>query len=58
MADLDEMVAVVQAYIQDKKGKRVYIVFNDVRKFSDHLEMLRLAYHHVIKENESRNNRT
>lgn len=58
MADLDEMVAVVQAYIQDKKGRRVKIVFNNVSRFPDHLEMLRLAYHHVIKENESRNNRT
>lgn len=58
MADLDEMVAVVQAYIQDKKGSKVKIVFNNVSRFPDHLEMLRFAYHHVIKENESRNNRT
>lgn len=56
--DLNEMIAVVQAYILDKKGRKVQIVFNDVRRFSDHFEMLRLAYHHVIKENESRYNRT
>lgn len=56
--DLNEMIAVVQAYILDKKGRRVHIVFNDVRRFSEHFEMLRLAYHHVIKENESRYNRT
>ncbi len=52
------MIAVVQAYILDKKGRKVQIVFNDVRRFSEHFEMLRLAYHHVIKENESRHNRT
>lgn len=56
--DLNEMIAVVQAYILDKKGRKVQIVFNDVRRFSDHFEMLRLAYHHVKKENESRYNRT
>lgn len=52
------MIAVVQAYILDKKGRKVQIVFNDVRRFSEHFEMLRLAYHHVKKENESRYNRT
>jgi len=56
--DLNEMIAVVQAYILDKKGRKVQIVFNDVRRFSDHFEMLRLAYHHVKKENESRHNRS
>ena len=58
--NLDEMVAIVQAYIHDKKGVRVKIVFNNIQRFADHFEMLRLAYHHVIDErkNESRNNST
>ena len=57
--DLNEMIAVVQAYILEKKGVRVRIEFNNVRRFSEHLEMLRLAYHHVMNErNENRSNNT
>jgi len=48
--DLNEMIAVVQAYILDKTGKKVRIEFNNVRRFSEHLEMLRAAYHHVMNE--------
>ena len=44
------MIAVVQAYILDKKGVRVRIEFNNVRRFSEHFEMLRAAYHHVMNE--------
>jgi hypothetical protein len=48
--NLDEMIAVVQAYILDKKGVKVKIVFNNMQRFADHFEMLRLAYHHVMNE--------
>jgi hypothetical protein len=48
--DLNEMIAVVQAYILDKTGRRVRIEFNNVRRFSEHFEMLRAAYHHVMNE--------
>ena len=44
------MIAVVQAYILEKTGKRVRIEFNNVRRFSEHFEMLRAAYHHVMNE--------
>ena len=48
--DLNEMIAVVQAYILDKTGRSVRIEFNNVRRFSEHFEMLRAAYHHVMNE--------
>ena len=44
------MIVVVQAYILDKKGRKVQIVFNDIKRFSEHFEMLRAAYHHVMNE--------
>ena len=44
------MIAVVQAYILEKTGRRVRIEFNNVRRFSEHFEMLRAAYHHVMNE--------
>jgi len=48
--DMNVMIKTVENYIQQKKGRQVRIVFNNIKRFSEHLEMLRLAYHHVIEE--------
>lgn len=52
-----EMIKVVQAYIYEKKGKKVNIEFNDVHRFPIHLEMLIHCYN-FIRENGSKHNHT
>jgi hypothetical protein len=55
--DMYEMIKVVQAYIYEKTGKKVNIVFNDVHRFPIHLEMLIQCYN-FIRENGSKHNHT
>jgi len=41
---LEEMIAVVEAYIYERKGKRVKIVFNNLMLFNRHFQLLSSAY--------------
>ena len=55
--DMYEMIKVVEAYISEKRGKKVSIVFNDIQRFTVHLEMLIHCYNY-IKNNGSKDNHT
>ena len=41
---LEEMTAVVEDYIYDRKGKRVKIVFDNLMMFHRHFQLLSRAY--------------
>jgi hypothetical protein len=41
---LEEMSAVVEAYIYERKGKRVKIVFDNLMLFHRHFQLLSRAY--------------
>lgn len=41
---LEEMIAVVEAYIFERKGQRVKIVFNNLMLFNRHFQLLSRAY--------------
>lgn len=51
-----EMIKVVEAFILEKKGRRVQIEFNNIQRFPVHLEMLVACYNYI--KNESRDNNT
>jgi hypothetical protein len=48
---VEEMTAVVQAYIREKKGVNVRIVFDDMFSIRKHTIMLNEAYNYVIANN-------
>ena len=48
---VEEMVAVVQAYIYERKRIRVRIVFNNPMSMRKHLIMLNEAYSYVMAYN-------
>lgn len=54
--DMYEMIKVVEAYILEKKGRRVQIEFNNIQRFPVHLEMLVACYNYI--KNENRDNDT
>jgi hypothetical protein len=54
--DMYEMIKVVEAYILEKKGRRVQIEFNNIQRFPVHLEMLVACYNYI--KNEGRDNNT
>lgn len=45
---VEEMVAVVQAYIYERTGKNVRIVFNNPMSMRKHIIMLNEAYSYVM----------
>lgn len=45
---VEEMVAVVQAYIYERTGKKVRIVFNNPMSMRKHIIMLNEAYSYVL----------
>ena len=48
---VEEMTAVVQAYIREKKGVNVKIVFDDMFSIRKHTIMLNEAYNYVMANN-------
>ena len=51
--ELPKMIRIVEQYIQDKTGKKVRIVFNDVFNVRMHTQMLAQAYAYVLQKDES-----
>ena len=45
---VEEMIAVVQAYIYERTGKKVRIVFNNPMSMRKHIIMLNEAYSYVM----------
>lgn len=45
---VEEMIAVVQEYIKERKGVNVRIVFDDMFSIRKHMIMLNEAYNYVI----------
>ncbi len=45
---VEEMIAVVQEYINERTGKNVRIVFDDMFNIRKHMIMLNEAYNHVM----------
>lgn len=45
---VEEMIAVVQAYIYERTGKNVRIVFNNPMSMRKHIIMLNEAYSYVM----------
>lgn len=50
---VEEMIAVVQAYIKERKGKSVRIVLNNPMSMRKHIVMLNEAYNIAIANNEN-----
>jgi hypothetical protein len=50
--ELPKMKRVVEQYIQDKTGRKVNIVFNDVFNVRRHSQMLAQAYAYVLQKDE------
>jgi hypothetical protein len=48
---VEEMTAVIQAYIREKKGVNVRIVFDDMFSIRKHTIMLNEAYNYVMANN-------
>lgn len=51
--ELPKMIAVVEQYIKDKTGKRVYIIFNDIFNVRRHTKMLADAYSYVLQKEQN-----
>ena len=51
MPSVEEMTAIVQAYIREKKGVNVRIVFDDMFSIRKHTIMLNEAYNYVMANN-------
>ena len=51
--ELPKMIRVVEQYIQDKTGRNVKIVFNDLFNVRRHTQMLAQAYAYVLQKDES-----
>lgn len=48
---VEEMCAVVEAYIYERKGKKVRILLNNLMSVRKHIIMLNEAYSYVIAYN-------
>ena len=48
---VEEMIAVVQAYIFERKGRKVRIIFDNPMSMHKHIVMLNEAYSYVITYN-------
>ena len=48
---VEEMIAVVQAYILERKGRKVRIIFDNPMSMHKHIVMLNEAYSYVITYN-------
>lgn len=48
---VDEMIAVVQAYIKERTGKSIRIVLNNPMSIRKHLIMLNEAYNYIQSQN-------
>ena len=46
--DMQVMIARVEAYIYERTGKKVRIVFNNMARFTAHFEMLIKAHEYVM----------
>ena len=53
---VEEMIAVVQAYIKERKGVNIKIVLDDIYSIRKHTIMLNEAYNHVVSQNNNTNN--
>ena len=51
---VEEMIAVVQAYIKERKGKSVRIVLNNPMSMRKHIIMLNEAYSYVMAYNNAK----
>jgi hypothetical protein len=47
---VEEMIAVVQAYIKERTGRNVRIIFDNPMNLRKHLIMLNEAYNHVMAQ--------
>jgi hypothetical protein len=52
---VEEMAAVVQAYIREKKGVNVRIVFDDMFNIRKHTIMLNEAYNFIMMQRQKEN---
>ena len=52
---VEEMAAVVQAYIREKKGVNVRIVFDDMFSVRKHTIMLNEAYNFIMMQRQKEN---
>lgn len=50
---VEEMIAVVQEYIKERKGRSVRIVLNNPMSIRKHMVMLNEAYNIAIANNEN-----
>ena len=50
---VEEMIAVVQQYIKERKGRSVRIVLNNPMSIRKHIVMLNEAYNIAIANNEN-----
>ena len=48
---VEEMISVVQAYILERKGRKVRIIFDNPMSMHKHIIMLNEAYSYVIAYN-------
>lgn len=48
---VEEMISVVQAYIFERKGRKVRIIFDNPMSIHKHIVMLNEAYSYVITYN-------
>ncbi len=48
---VEEMISVVQAYILERKGRKVRIIFDNPMSMHKHIVMLNEAYSYVITYN-------
>lgn len=46
--DMQVMISRVESYIQERTGKRVRIVFNNMARFTAHFDMLIKAHEYVV----------
>ena len=53
---VDEMIAVVQAYIKERTGKSIRIVLNNPMSIRKHIIMLNEAYNYIQSQNNTNTN--
>jgi len=53
---VEEMIAVVQAYIKERTGKSIRIVLNNPMSIRKHLIMLNEAYNYIQSQNNTNTN--
>ena len=53
---VEEMIAVVQAYIKERTGKSIRIVLNNPMSIRKHIIMLNEAYNYIQSQNNTNTN--